>query len=67
MDVDLLLTGAILHDIGKIDELTFDRGFGYSTEGQLIGHIVMGVRMIGDEAARDYRISRRSCGPCWST
>jgi 3'-5' exoribonuclease len=49
VDLDLLLTGVILHDIGKIDELTFDRGFGYSSEGQMIGHIVMGVRMIEDK------------------
>jgi 3'-5' exoribonuclease len=49
IDLDLLLTGAILHDIGKIDELTYDRGFGYSDEGQLIGHIVMAVRMIEDK------------------
>lgn len=49
IDLDLLLAGAILHDIGKIDELTFDRGFGYSTEGQLLGHIAIGVRMVGDK------------------
>jgi 3'-5' exoribonuclease len=49
VDLDLLLSGVILHDIGKIDELTYARGFGYSTEGQLIGHIVMGVRMIEDK------------------
>lgn len=49
VDADLVLTGAILHDIGKIDELTFDRGFAYSTDGQLLGHIVMGVRMIEDK------------------
>jgi 3'-5' exoribonuclease len=49
VDLDLLLTGVLLHDIGKIDELTYDRGFGYSTEGQLIGHIVMGVRMIEEK------------------
>jgi 3'-5' exoribonuclease len=49
VDLDLLLTGVILHDIGKIDELTYARGFGYSTEGQLIGHIVMGLRMIEDK------------------
>jgi 3'-5' exoribonuclease len=49
IDLDLLLTGVLLHDIGKIDELTYDRGFGYSTEGQLIGHIVMGVRMIEEK------------------
>jgi 3'-5' exoribonuclease len=50
VDLDLLLTGCILHDLGKIDELTYARGFGYSDEGQLIGHIVMGVRMIEDKA-----------------
>jgi 3'-5' exoribonuclease len=49
IDFDLLLAGVILHDIGKIRELTYARGFGYSTEGQLLGHIVMGVRMIDDK------------------
>ena len=49
LDLDLLLAGAILHDIGKIDELTYGRGFGYSDEGQLIGHIVIGVRMVEDK------------------
>jgi 3'-5' exoribonuclease len=51
VDADLLLTGVILHDIGKIDELTYDRGFGYSDEGQLVGHILIGLRMV-DEKAR---------------
>src|SRR5262249_48489403 len=40
-DADLLLTGAILHDIGKIDELSYERSFHYSTEGHLLGHIIM--------------------------
>jgi len=43
---DLLITGGILHDIGKIDEFTYDRLIDYSNEGRLIGHIVMGVEMI---------------------
>ncbi|MBK5292177.1 MAG: HD domain-containing protein [Acidobacteriia bacterium] len=51
IDVDLLLTGAILHDIGKIDELTYDRGFGYSDAGQLVGHIMMGYRMVSGKIA----------------
>lgn len=46
LDLDLLLTGAILHDIGKIEELTYDRSFGYSSPGQLLGHIVLGLRII---------------------
>ena len=48
IDFDLLLTGVILHDIGKIHELTYSRSLGYSTEGQLIGHINIGVRMVED-------------------
>jgi 3'-5' exoribonuclease len=46
IDLDLLLTGAVLHDIGKVAELTYDRSFGYSAEGQLLGHIVIGLRML---------------------
>ena len=48
VDFDLLLTGVILHDIGKIAELTYARSFGYSSAGQLIGHINIGVRMVDD-------------------
>ena len=49
IDVDLLVTGAVLHDIGKIYELSYERGFSYSTEGQLLGHMLLGVRMVGDK------------------
>jgi 3'-5' exoribonuclease len=49
IDMDLLLTGVVLHDIGKIHELTYDRSFGYSSEGQLLGHISIGFRMIDDK------------------
>jgi 3'-5' exoribonuclease len=52
IDPDLLLTGAILHDIGKIFELTYDRGFGYSAEGQLLGHIIIGLRMVNERMQR---------------
>jgi 3'-5' exoribonuclease len=46
LDADLLLMGAFLHDIGKIDELTYERELGYSDEGQLIGHLVIAVEMV---------------------
>jgi 3'-5' exoribonuclease len=52
VDVDLLLTGAILHDIGKIHELTYDRNFGYSDVGQLLGHIHIGLRLVSDKLDR---------------
>lgn len=46
LDRDLLLTGVILHDIGKIRELTWATGFDYSVEGVLLGHIQMGVDLV---------------------
>ncbi|MGA3189024.1 MAG: HD domain-containing protein [Bryobacteraceae bacterium] len=46
IDLDLLLAGVILHDIGKISELKYARSFSYSTEGQLLGHILIGLRMV---------------------
>jgi 3'-5' exoribonuclease len=52
VDLDLLLTGAILHDVGKIAELTYERSFGYSAEGQLLGHIVIGLRLLHEKLQR---------------
>jgi 3'-5' exoribonuclease len=41
VDLDLLLTGATLHDLGKIEELRYERSFNYTDEGQLLGHILI--------------------------
>jgi 3'-5' exoribonuclease len=49
VDPDLLLAGCVLHDIGKIYELTYERGFGYSAEGQLLGHITIAIRMMEEK------------------
>ncbi len=49
LDSDLLLTGVILHDIGKVDELRYARGVDYTTEGRLLGHIMLGVGMVRDK------------------
>lgn len=46
---DLMLVGALLHDIGKVEELTFARSFDYSDEGKLLGHIVIGVEMVEEK------------------
>ena len=43
---DLLLTGVILHDIGKVYELAWDTGFEYTVEGTLLGHIQMGIELV---------------------
>ena len=52
IDIDLLLTGVILHDVGKVAELTYDRSFGYSSEGQLVGHIAIGLRFLHEKLQR---------------
>jgi 3'-5' exoribonuclease len=49
IDLNLLIAGVVLHDIGKIHELSYDRAFGYSAEGQLVGHIAIAIRMLSDK------------------
>ena len=49
LDCDLLLSGAILHDIGKIEELTVEPTIEYSNKGRLLGHIVLGVMMVEEK------------------
>ena len=51
VDADLLVTGAILHDIGKVRELAWKSSFSYTLEGQLIGHISIGLRMMQEKIA----------------
>ncbi len=46
LDRDLLVSGALLHDIGKIEELTYESAFDYTDKGRLIGHIVMAASWI---------------------
>lgn len=46
---DLLIAGALLHDVGKVRELQYLRSFDYSDEGKLLGHITIGVEMIQEK------------------
>lgn len=46
LDRDLLFLGGFFHDIGKIWELSYERTTDYTTEGKLIGHLVMGVELV---------------------
>jgi 3'-5' exoribonuclease len=50
---DLVIAGALLHDLGKLRELSYDTAIDYTLEGNLVGHIVIGVGMLKD-AARDF-------------
>jgi 3'-5' exoribonuclease len=49
IDRDLLLTGAFLHDIGKIHELSYQRALGYTTRGQLLGHMIIELEMLQEK------------------
>lgn len=51
LDSDLLMTGVIVHDIGKIDELRYGRGIDYSTQGRLLGHIMIGSKIVASKIA----------------
>lgn len=51
LDLDLLLTGAVLHDIGKTEELSYSRSFAYTTEGQLLGHMILELDLINRKMA----------------
>ncbi len=46
---DLLIAGALLHDVGKVREMTYMRSFDYTDEGKLIGHITIGVEMLQEK------------------
>lgn len=51
IDVDLLLIGGFLHDIGKVYEFSFERSVEYTDAGQLLGHLVMEVEMVNEKIA----------------
>lgn len=46
IDLDLLLTGVVLHDLGKIYELSYARSFNYTSEGQLLGHMIIEIEIV---------------------
>jgi 3'-5' exoribonuclease len=51
LNLDLLVAAAVLHDLGKIRELEYARSASYTTEGHLLGHIVLGLQMMAEKTA----------------
>ncbi|HKM89532.1 MAG TPA: HD domain-containing protein [Candidatus Acidoferrales bacterium] len=47
LDGDLLVAAAVLHDIGKLDEMSYERAVQYTPEGELLGHILIGYELVG--------------------
>jgi 3'-5' exoribonuclease len=56
LDSDLLVTAAIVHDLGKTREFTYGAEIGLSDEGRLLGHVELGLRMLDERAARVPRL-----------
>ena len=52
VDADMLTAGALLHDIGKVMELSYEGAFDYTDEGRLLGHLYMGAEWVSGECAR---------------
>jgi 3'-5' exoribonuclease len=57
LDLEVLLVGILLHDIGKTRELSYESGFGYTDEGQLLGHLVIAVEMLDVKLAEAERLA----------
>jgi 3'-5' exoribonuclease len=51
IDGDMIVAGAFLHDIGKLEEMAFDGELNYTDSGQLLGHLIQGVQMIDRKVA----------------
>jgi 3'-5' exoribonuclease len=67
LDHDLLLTAALVHDIGKTQEFTFGAEIGLTEEGRLLGHLVLGERILSAHAgglAPDRRVALAHCVLC---
>jgi len=47
MDGDILVAAAVLHDVGKLDEMSYERAVQYTPEGELLGHILIGYELVG--------------------
>lgn len=60
LDAEMLMLGVFLHDLGKLDELSFDGDMSYSDPGQMLGHLVQGAIELQQRATRIERESGQS-------
>jgi len=60
LDIDLLLSAAIVHDLGKTREYTYGAEIGVTEEGRLLGHVELGLRLLDDRAPAQLGASQRN-------
>ncbi|HUG19698.1 MAG TPA: HD domain-containing protein [Planctomycetaceae bacterium] len=63
LDLDLLLAGCFLHDLGKVRELSAEASLSYTDEGQLLGHMAIGIEMLNEKIAEAERLSGEPLDP----
>ena len=60
VNFDLLLAGIFLHDLGKVREMSLDNAFVYTDEGQLLGHLIIGIEMLSEKIAEVERLTNET-------
>lgn len=60
INFDVLLAGIFLHDLGKVREMSLDNAFVYTDEGQLLGHLIIGIEMLSEKIAEVERLTNES-------
>lgn len=60
INFDVLLAGIFLHDLGKVREMSLDNAFVYTDEGQLLGHLIIGIEMLSEKIADVERLTNES-------
>jgi 3'-5' exoribonuclease len=63
LDQNKLLLGVFLHDAAKTNELSYDRDIAYTDEGQMLGHMVMGISMLDEKVREAERLSGEPSSP----
>lgn len=63
LDQDKLLVGAFLHDAAKVDELSYERDIAYTDEGQMLGHMVMAMKLVDDKVREAERLTGEPLDP----
>lgn len=60
VNFDVLMAGIFLHDLGKVREMSLDSAFIYTDEGQLLGHLIIGIEMLSDKIAEVERLTNEA-------
>jgi 3'-5' exoribonuclease len=58
VDFDVLMAGIFLHDLGKVREMSLDNAYVYTDEGQLLGHLIIGIEMLSQKIVEVEKLTK---------